>query len=130
VTSPREEDYALLVASEINRVGETEILPTIEMRASSDTIACSLHHDALTQRVEEWRSLLTHVTARVPIPNGIRLEFPPDVPVSEISSLASAEQECCNFFSFSIASGSEATLLDVRAPSHARDLVTALFGEA
>jgi len=80
--------------------------------------------------VEEWRSLLAHATRRTPVAGGVRLEFPQDFPTAEITRLAAAEHDCCNFFAFTVLEQNSATVLEVRAPDEAQQLLNDLFGAA
>jgi hypothetical protein len=45
-----------------------------------------------------------------------------------VARLAAAEQDCCRFFRFTLSIDAGGVALEVRAPSEATDVVTALFG--
>jgi MerR family transcriptional regulator, copper efflux regulator len=98
-------------------------------------IACTLGPDEVSGRLEDWTALMAHrpelaqgVTARVPLEDGVRLEFGPGTPASEIARLAAAEQGCCRFLGFAIVIDDRGVALEVHAPA-AAGIVTALFGE-
>jgi len=91
-------------------------------------IACTLNGGDMGQRLDDWQDLLTHVTARTPVDDGIRLTFAPDVPLDRVAALAAAEQDCCRFFRFALTVDTRGTALEVRAPADAHDLLGALFG--
>ncbi|MDQ1438511.1 MAG: hypothetical protein QOK43_2140 [Acidimicrobiaceae bacterium] len=95
-------------------------------------MACTLDGaDAVAERVEQWRSLLTLATDRQAIDGGLRIAFPPGPDTAaDVARLAAAEQGCCSFFDFSLHITSAVVMLDVRAPKEAADLVSGLFGEA
>jgi MerR family transcriptional regulator, copper efflux regulator len=96
----------------------------------SPPIACTLGAASMSGRLSEWRSLLGHVDRRSEIGGGIRLQFEPTVPHEELMRLASAEQDCCQFFDFAITIDRRGLALEVRAPEQTIDVVRALFGVA
>ncbi len=81
-------------------------------------------------RMAEWRAVLAPVVDRAPVPGGVRLTFPAEVPLAEVARLAVAEQGCCRFFSFAITVDERGAGLEVRAPDEARVLLAAVFGAA
>jgi hypothetical protein len=97
-------------------------------------IACTLDRAAGERQLAEWQSLLNQtnlnggVRSRTSIEGGVRLEFGSDVNLTELSRLVTAEQGCCQFFSFAITVDRRGIGLEVRAPLDARDVVAALFG--
>jgi MerR family transcriptional regulator, copper efflux regulator len=100
-------------------------------------IACALGAGEVTSRVAEWQALLAEnrerlvgVTARVPLEDGVRLEFGPNSDAGEIARLAAAEQDCCRFFRFAVVIDDRGIALEVHAPPEAADVVAALFGAA
>jgi len=100
-------------------------------------IACTLGAGEMAGRLDEWkallddkRALLQGVTGRLPLDDGVRLEFGPGTDVAEIARLAAAEQGCCRFFTFAIVIDSRGIALEVHAPPEAFDVVAALFGAA
>ena len=101
-----------------------------EPSAAGAAIACTLESVSMTGRLDDWRALLAHVVRRETVEAGVRVVFGPAVPTSEIIRLALAEQQCCSFFTFVIQVDGDGIAMEVTAPHEARDVVTALFGEA
>ncbi len=93
-------------------------------------IACTLTPTAIGGRIDDWRSLLSHVARRAPLDDGVRVEFSPSVPPGELLRLAVAEQDCCRFLRFAITVDERGVALEVRAPADARPLVDSVFGVA
>jgi hypothetical protein len=93
-------------------------------------IACTLGAESLRGRLEDWQSLLTHAVVRREIDGGVRVEFDAGVPADELMRLVSAEQDCCQFFRFTITVDTRGVALEVTAPPDARPIVESLFGAA
>jgi hypothetical protein len=99
-------------------------------------IACTLGAGEMSGRFDEWNELLAGegalegVIARLPLENGVRLEFGPNSDVIEIARLAVAEQECCRFFGFALVIDQRGIALEVHAPADGQPVLTALFGAA
>ncbi|WP_019818748.1 MerR family transcriptional regulator [Saccharomonospora saliphila] len=91
-------------------------------------VACSLTGTEQGEREAQWHALLEDAR-REAIPGGLRLSVPGDR-VVEVARLAAAEQRCCPFFDFDLSLRRDRLLLEVRAPSEAGGLVSAMFGEA
>jgi MerR family transcriptional regulator, copper efflux regulator len=110
----------------------------VEADGEGPPIACTLGPGDVAGRLADWRALLTGggeaggpprgVTARLPLDDGVRLEFAPGTAVTEIARLAAAEQGCCRFFRFAIVIDDRGLALEVHASDSAADAVTALFG--
>jgi MerR family transcriptional regulator, copper efflux regulator len=98
--------------------------------SENDTIACTLGPESMKGRLDDWQSLLVHVTHREPIDAGTRLTFGPDAPLDELIHLTAAEQSCCQFFNFAITVDSRGIALEVRAPADASPIADSLFGVA
>jgi DNA-binding transcriptional MerR regulator len=96
--------------------------------AEMGPIACTLDPAAMPGRLADWQEVLGFVTGREAVEGGIRLQLSADTPLGEVTRLAAAEQGCCTFFSFSLTLDSRGPALEVRAPAHAQELVTAVFG--
>ncbi len=106
-------------------------VPIVMGQRADPAIACTLPAGQLPERIDQWRRLLDHVTAREDIPageTGLRLTLANDAPLDELARLAMAEQGCCSFFSFAITVDGRGLALEVRAPVGATDVVDALFG--
>jgi MerR family transcriptional regulator, copper efflux regulator len=107
----------------------------VEAGGEGPPIACTLDPDEMSRRLTDWTALmagkgepLPGVTARLPLEDGIRLEFAPGTSVTEVARLAAAEQGCCRFFGFAVVIDDRGVALEVHAPDVAADVVTALFG--
>jgi len=108
---------------------------TSEAAADDPPIACTLDAAQMGDRMDQWAALLDDkddlmagVVDRLPIDDGVRLEFGPHVDVAEIVRLAAAEQDCCRFLRFAISIDTRGIALEVRAPAEAAEMVTTLFG--
>jgi len=91
-------------------------------------IACTLPADALRGHLDDWRALLRHAGRRVPLDDGVRIEFAPSVPETELMRLVTAEQDCCQFLRFAITVDNRGIALEVRAPHDAGSIIEGLFG--
>jgi len=95
-----------------------------------DPIACTLPAEAMPARIEDWAKVLRFVTGRSSIDGGVRLELDSTVPIGDLVRVASAEQDCCRFFSFALTLDHRGVGFEVRAPDDGLPLVHALFGAA
>jgi MerR family transcriptional regulator, copper efflux regulator len=94
-------------------------------------VACTLEAEALPDRLAAWRHVAAAAVGRSTTPDGAtRVELGPDVAVGELAELVAAEQRCCAFLSFTLAFGPEGTVLEVRAPADAAEVVEQLLGSA
>ena len=93
-------------------------------------IACTLEPGAMGDRLAEWASLLDHATERTKIDGGLRLHLGPGADLGDLGRLIGAERHCCAFLQFTLTVDANGTVLDVRAPELAADMVTDLFGSA
>ena len=92
-------------------------------------IACTLDATAMPDRLDEWRAVLGQATARTAGADGsMRVEFADGVDVGHLATLAAAEQQCCEFFSFALTLDERGIALEVGAPAEAADIVAVLFG--
>lgn len=91
-------------------------------------IACTLGAGDVAERVAAWQGALAGVTARAPVPGGVRLTLGGDSAVGEVAALAAAEQGCCSFFRFALTFDERGAALEVRAPAEAHEVLQALFG--
>ena len=100
---------------------------------SSETavpISCSLGAQSMRNRLDEWQRLLAHVERREPINDGLRATFGPAAPLDELMRLAAAEQDCCQFFTFTITIDNRGVALEIRTSSEALAVLHSLFGNA
>lgn len=98
-------------------------------------IACSLTANSMRRQLDEWNALLgwndelrSQVATRVAIDGGVRLEFASGIDVRELARLATAEQECCRFFSFNLTVDHRGVGLEARVPADGMPMLHALFG--
>ena len=89
-------------------------------------VACTLDGDGQQARLAEWHDLFTRVTAREPVPDGIRVTLPGAL-AGRAAGLAAAEQRCCPFFRFALVFDGGDVRLTLQAPPEAGPLLAALF---
>lgn len=92
-------------------------------------IACTLDATDQNERIGQWQHVLGQAHRREPIEGGQRIEWPPHL-AGEVAALATAEQHCCAFFTFTLHLSADGVRLDVRAPDEAAPLLTDIFGTA
>ncbi|MCU1359540.1 MAG: putative MerR family transcriptional regulator [Ilumatobacteraceae bacterium] len=97
-------------------------------RTDAAPIACTLDAAAVHDRLDDWRTMLSHVAGRAEIDGGMRLELAADTPLAHLMQLVTAEQRCCQFFRFAITVDDRGVALEVTAPADALPVVTSLFG--
>ena len=99
---------------------DPELLPIIET-----PIACSLGATDLTDRLADWRRVLTGVTARVPGggPHEVVLHLADDTAVGEVAMLCRDEVACCPFFIFELSITSAGVHLRVAVPVGAEPML-------
>ena len=109
--------------------------PKLTKPAVETPIACSLTANSMHRQLDEWNALLgwsdelrSQVATRVAFDGGVRLEFAPGIDVQELARLATAEQECCRFFSFNITVDHRGIALEATAPADGTPMLHALFG--
>jgi DNA-binding transcriptional MerR regulator len=128
VDGPCSDDCACLAGTDRSSARPVEHAATA---GSARPIACTLEADAVTDRIERWRAVLTHVRARTHTADGrLRLQFRPDVELSDLVGLVAAEHQCCTFFDFVITIDHRGVALEIDAPDEATEIVTAMFGTA
>lgn len=115
-----------------DRVAATQAVNLSTKPAADDEppIACTLTAASMKGRLDDWQELLGHVERRERIDDGIRSVFTESVPTSELIRLVAAEQDCCQFFCFSITVDARGIALEVRAPQDAQLVVQSMFGVA
>lgn len=91
-------------------------------------IACTLSAGSMKGRIDDWQALLAHVERRERIDEGVRSVFAASVPMSDLIGLVAAEQDCCQFFRFSVTVDNRGIALEVRAPQNALPIVKSMFG--
>jgi hypothetical protein len=93
-------------------------------------IACTLSAGSMKCHLDDWQELLGYVERREWIDDGIRLVFAESVPTSELIRLVAAEQDCCQFFRFSVTVDTRGIALEVRGPQDAQLVVQTMFDVA
>jgi hypothetical protein len=91
-------------------------------RATSNTVACTLTQDDLTETVLAWKKLLRlSLVAREDIPGGLRLVVHPGS-ADALRQLIDVERECCRWITFQLngpavlitaAGGGESTIREI-----------------
>jgi anti-sigma-K factor RskA len=81
-------------------------------------IACSLDAGALTERLEEWRSLVARSVVSVRTePTAVHLELEQsDEALVAAAAVAQREKQCCPFFGVSIDIGADLRTLSLSVP--------------
>ena len=102
----------------------------IPLSPAASRIACSLEPGVVAERIQTWRDVLRTGNEREQLPDGIRVRFARDTDISAITELASAEQTCCNFFSFMIGISNDAVTLDITGPEDSQELIASFAGVA
>lgn len=105
-------------------------LTTKPTTSAEPAIACTLSAGSMRGRLADWDDLLAHVALRTPIDGGLRCEFGASVPAERLMRLVAAEQDCCQFFQFTITVDTRGLALEVRAPGDARSILESMFGAA
>ncbi|WP_214103053.1 hypothetical protein [Acrocarpospora catenulata] len=106
---------------------------TPEREDDGPALVCTLAGgpEARQARLADWRSAISQATDREPAAGGVTLTFEHDSRLAgELGRLAAVEYECCSFFTFTLSIGPAGMAFTAQAPDAARDLVTALFGDA
>ena len=96
--------------------------------AGEMSTACTLGSQAMQSRLDEWQRLLEHVEDREAIEGGLRATLAPATPLTELTRLIAAEQECCQFLAFAITIDSRGVALEVRSPLDALPVLHSLLG--
>jgi DNA-binding transcriptional MerR regulator len=92
-------------------------------------VACTLGVADQPGRLAAWTGLLAAVQHRERVDGGLRLVFAPDPEfAARLADLATREQQCCSFFTFTLRLTGQAVELDVTAPPDAAGVVADLFG--
>ncbi len=99
--------------------------------AGNPAVTCTLTGDDQTARAQTWAELLGRATGRHGIDGGTQVTFSADATlIGQLAELAVREQQCCPFFTFTLAITTTDVTLDVHAPAGAEQFVAALFGAA
>ncbi len=90
-------------------------------------IACTLNVTKMPRRIADWRSVLDFAERRQPIDGGARVTFSDSVPLTDLVSVVTAEQQCCRFFSFAITIDERGLALEIRTPDEGREVLERLL---
>ena len=132
-TGPCDDSCGCVTTGDIDAVQTPQAVMLGRKPDSADyviPIACTLGSQSMRGRLDDWQRLLAHVVRRDPIDNGLRATFGPASPLDELMRLTAAEQDCCQFFTFSITVDTRGIALEVRAPLDALPVLQSLFGTA
>ena len=106
----KEEWYAADLPTE---TGNRTSIPVVPTMASS----CSLDAVDLPARLAAWSSTASDARSRTDVEGGVRLEFAPATGlVTRLAQLVEAEQTCCTFFAFDLATEPDGVALTITAP--------------
>jgi DNA-binding transcriptional MerR regulator len=93
-------------------------------------VACTLSAHEVGDRLGNWKAAAADAIGCESIDGGTRLSFGRDVDVAGIAALVAAEQDCCRFFTFTLAVGVDGIVLDIVGPAEAQPVIDALIGAA
>ena len=93
-------------------------------------IACTLSAHEVGDRLAQWTATVADAIGREAIDGGTRLSFGRDVDVAGIAAIVAAEQDCCRFFTFTLAVGVDGVVLDIVGSADAQPVIDALIGPA
>jgi hypothetical protein len=94
----------------------------------SRSMVCALGDRDAEHRIEEWHHVLAMATRSEHFDGGLRVVFDPSAEViTEVARLCAAETACCPFFSFNLAVTAAATVLNIKGPADADDLISRFF---
>jgi MerR family transcriptional regulator, copper efflux regulator len=83
----------------------------------SEPVTCTLDATELPGRLDDWRDVMGHVTARTPLAGGIRFDLDAATPLGRVAELIRAEHACCSFFDFALTVDGRGSALEVRGPA-------------
>jgi MerR family copper efflux transcriptional regulator len=127
---PCDDQCGCVTDATLDPVAQPQSVSLVRKMSSTESppIACTLASESMRGRFEEWQALLAHAIQRGNVDEGVRITFGPAMPLEELIRLTTAEQDCCQFFNFSITVDTRGVALEVRAPADARDVLHGLFG--
>ena len=96
--------------------------------SAAGSCGCKLEENELEERLAAWREIATHATSSDVRPDRITSVYPSDPDVlARIKQLIAAEGHCCSFLEFTVTEIPVGTLVEMRWPPGARDLVDAFL---
>jgi hypothetical protein len=98
-----------------------------EPTAGSAPVACSLTPAGLAAQAGRWQRLIARaMTERTETAHGLRMSFRPQAGAGEeLRALVAVERECCPWAAWTVETGAETVVLDVRS---AGEGIAALHG--
>jgi hypothetical protein len=101
--------------------------------AEQTEVACALDQVEVDGdapgRIAEWQSILTDVTRREAIDQGLALVLPFDPELAgRVARVAAAEYRCCSFGSWTVVIDGRGVRLEIRMPSEAHTTLFGVFG--
>jgi DNA-binding transcriptional MerR regulator len=102
------------------------MLVPVRASNSDEPIACTLAADSVGDRMSDWQAMIGKSTQRHDVDGGSRFVFGDGVDIGALAVLASAEQDCCRFFSFTINIGFDGVTLDVTGPPDAQPIIESM----
>lgn len=92
-------------------------------------IACTLTATGYADRTRWLADLAGRaLRARVPLSDGVRLQFDPGATsADELRAVVAAERECCPFLRLEVREDADVLELDIAGPADAQPLIAELF---
>jgi MerR family copper efflux transcriptional regulator len=103
----------------------------VELPVARDLLigaACNLGAADLRERLAAWHALRDEAVSIDALDDAIRLRFPEDHPLTEMTRLVDLESECCPFYRFTIRVAGADRALEVDAGQGRLPAVRALLG--
>lgn len=110
--------------------GQSIVLGARRADTGTPEIACTFAAHQVDERLAQWRDTVAEAAHREAIDGGTRLVFAREVDIAAVAALVAAEQDCCQFFTFTLTVRSDGVTLDVIAPPGAQPLTDSLLGIA
>jgi MerR family copper efflux transcriptional regulator len=91
-------------------------------------IACTLAPDRVGDRLADWQATVAAAVDQHPIDGGVRFQFAATTDVAALAALAASEQDCCQFFTFTLTIDLTGVALDIIGPPDAQPVIQSLIG--
>jgi len=91
-------------------------------------MACTLAPERVGDRLADWQTTLASAVGQHPIDGGARFQFSANSDVAALVALARAEQNCCQFFTFTLRIDVTGVALDITGPPAAQPVIQSLIG--
>jgi len=106
----------------------TSINVELTARPGDPPIACTLAPDRIGARLEDWQATVAAAVGQHPIDGGVRILFAANTDVAALATLAASEQDCCQFFTFTLTIEVTGVALDITGPPDAQPVIQSLIG--